>query len=152
MIKHYKVEYVYRNLHMMSQRYRKSISLKIIQLYSKTLRATWKVLENLHLQHLLSHNYFAKYFSKKKTTQLFHDHVAYDYNREYKNHWSVTTIRMAYIAHPYNPRSLSTCDLKMMVLVCFVINCDIFQQKSWICKLFCEKSFSCRQAKPFCSI
>ena len=31
---------------MMSQAYRKSISIKIIQLYSKTLRATWQVLEN----------------------------------------------------------------------------------------------------------
>ena len=30
----------------MSQAYRKSISIKIIQLYSKTLRATWQVLEN----------------------------------------------------------------------------------------------------------
>ena len=31
---------------MMSQAYRKSISMKIIQLYSKNLRATWQVLEN----------------------------------------------------------------------------------------------------------
>ena len=31
---------------MMSQAYKKSISMKIIQLYSKTLRATWQVLEN----------------------------------------------------------------------------------------------------------
>ena len=31
---------------MMSQAYRKSISMKIIQLYSKTLRATWQVLKN----------------------------------------------------------------------------------------------------------
>ena len=31
---------------MMSQAYRKSISMIIIQLYSKTLCATWKVLEN----------------------------------------------------------------------------------------------------------
>ena len=30
----------------MSQAYMKSISMKIIQLYSKTLRATWQVLEN----------------------------------------------------------------------------------------------------------
>ena len=30
---------------MMSQAYRKSISMKIVQLYSKTLRATWQVLE-----------------------------------------------------------------------------------------------------------
>ena len=31
---------------MMSQAYRKSISMKIVQLYSKTLRAIWQVLEN----------------------------------------------------------------------------------------------------------
>ena len=31
---------------MMSQAYRKSISMKIIQLYSNTLRAIWQVLEN----------------------------------------------------------------------------------------------------------
>ena len=31
---------------MMSQAYRKSISMKIIQLYRKTSRATWQVLEN----------------------------------------------------------------------------------------------------------
>ena len=31
---------------MMSQAYRKSISMIVIQLYSKTLCATWKVLEN----------------------------------------------------------------------------------------------------------
>ena len=31
---------------MMSQAYRRSISMKIIHLYSKTLRATWQVLEN----------------------------------------------------------------------------------------------------------
>ena len=31
---------------MMSQAYRKLISMKLIQLYSKTLRATWQVLEN----------------------------------------------------------------------------------------------------------
>ena len=30
----------------MSQAYRKSILMKIIQLYSKTLRATWQVIEN----------------------------------------------------------------------------------------------------------
>ena len=30
----------------MSQAYRKAIAMKIIQLYSKTLRATWQVLEN----------------------------------------------------------------------------------------------------------
>ena len=30
----------------MSQAYRKSISMKIIQLYSKNLRATWQVLKN----------------------------------------------------------------------------------------------------------
>ena len=36
----------YKNSYMMSQAYKKSISMKIIQLYSKTLRATWQVLKN----------------------------------------------------------------------------------------------------------
>ena len=36
--------FFYKNSCMMSQEYRKSISMKIIKLYSKTLRATWQVL------------------------------------------------------------------------------------------------------------
>ena len=49
-------------------------------------------LESLHLQHLLSHNSLAECFTKKKNKQNFHDHAAYDYSREYKSRWSVTTI------------------------------------------------------------
>ena len=88
---------------MISQAYKKSISIIIIQLYSKTLSATWKVLENkkihvelesLPLQHLLSHNSIAERFTKKKRKQYCHDHAAYDYNRQYTSRWSVTTLRM----------------------------------------------------------
>ena len=58
---------------------------------------------HVELEHLLSHNSLAKCFTKKKNEQHFHDHAAYDYSREYNSHWSVTTIRMAYVAHPYTP-------------------------------------------------
>ena len=78
-------------------------------------------LESLHLQHLVSHNSLAEYFTKKKNKEHIHDHAAYDYSREYKSHLYVTTICMAYVAQPYNPRSLNACilsgDLKMMVSV-----------------------------------
>ena len=57
----------------------------------------------------LFHNSLAECFTKKKNKQHFHDHAAYDYSREYKSRWSVTTIRMAYVAHLYNPGSLNTC-------------------------------------------
>ena len=40
------MEYFYEKYYMMSQACRKTISTTIIQLYSKTLRATWKVLKN----------------------------------------------------------------------------------------------------------
>ena len=60
-------------------------------------------LESLHLQHLFSHNSIAECFTKKKKKQHFHEHAAYDYSRDYKSCWSVTTIRMAYVAHPCKP-------------------------------------------------
>ena len=52
-------------------------------------------------------------YSGRRDGRHFHGHAAYDYNREYKSRWSVTTIRMAYVARPYNPRSLNTCLLKV---------------------------------------
>ena len=83
----------------------------IIQLYSKTFtchmesarkRKMHVELESLHMQHLLCHNAPAECFTKKKNKQDFHDHAAYNYSREYKSRWSVTTICMAYVANPHN--------------------------------------------------
>ena len=97
---------------MMSQACRKSISTITIQLYSKTLRATWKKarkrkmhveLESVHLQYLLSLISLGECFAKKKSEQHFHDHVVNDYSREYKSRWSVKTIRMAFVGYPHNP-------------------------------------------------
>ena len=70
-------------IYMMLQAYRKSISMKIIQLYSKTLRARKR--KSIHLQPLLSYNSLAECFAKKKIKQYFHDHADYDYSREYKS-------------------------------------------------------------------
>ena len=96
---------------MMSQAYRKSISVIIIQLYSKIYVPHGKCSKtqnacgarnSIHLQHLLSHNSLAECFTKKKNKQHFHDHhdhAAYDCSREYmyKRRLSITTIRMAYM-------------------------------------------------------
>ena len=137
----------------MSQAYSTSISMIIIQLYSKILRATWKVLEKAKCTwslkvficiicypaiHLLSVSL------KRKNKQHFHNHAAYDYSREYKRRWCVKTLHMTYVADLHNP--------PMRFSFFVIILCDIYQQKSWICKHFCEKSFSCRQPTPFCSI
>ena len=116
---------------MMSQAYRKSISMIIIQLFSKTLRATWKVLENAKCTwsskvFICSISYLTiRLLRVKKNTRHFHDHATYDYSRENKSRWSVTTIRIAYVADPHNPGSLKTCikifgDMNMMISVVFL--------------------------------
>ena len=151
----------------MSQAYSTSISMIIIQLYSKILRATWKVLEKAKCTwslkvficiicypaiHLLSVSL------KRKNKQHFHNHAAYDYSREYKRRWCVKTLHMTYVADLHNPPIINTCIRNVWRPVndgfsfFVIILCDIYQQKSWICKHFCEKSFSCRQPTPFCSI
>ena len=108
----------------MSQARSKSISTIIIQLYSKPLRATWKVLENAKCTwsskvficsicyltiHLLNVSL------KRKNKQHFHDHAANDYSRECKCRWSVKTIRMAYVAHPHKPSIIKNMHPKCLV-------------------------------------
>ena len=140
--------------------------MKIIQLYSKTLRATWQVLENAKYTwssrvcicnicyltiHLLSVSL------KRKTNTIFtimrrmttaEGTRADGPLKQYvwlTLHIHITTCHCLHASEMFG-------DLQMMISVCFVMNCDIFQQKSWICKHFCEKWFSCRQPTPFCSL
>ena len=99
---------------MIPQACRKLISMIIIQLYSKTLHATLKVLENIKcmwtskvficsLCYLTIH--LLNVSLKRKTNNIF----TMMRQREYKSRWSVKTICMAYGAHPHNTRSLNTC-------------------------------------------
>ena len=114
-------------------------------------------LESIHLQHLLSHNSLAECFTKKKNRQHFHDHAANYYNREYKSRCPLKQNVWLTLHIHINPRSLNTCIRNVWRSAnhdfsLFRHDCDICQQKSWICEHFCEKWFSCRQSKPFCRI
>ena len=151
---------------MMSQAYRKSISMKIIQLYSKTLRATWQVLENANctwssrvcicsICYLTIH--LPSVSLKRKTNNILtimrrmataEGTRADGPLKQYV--WLTWHIHIT-------TRSLHTCIRNVWRpanedSVCFIMNCDICRLKSWICKHFCEKWFSCLQPTPFCSI
>ena len=130
----------------------------IIQVYSKIPRATWKVLKNSKctwssrdyicsnfypITHLLNPSLKRK---KKQTTFPRHP-TEYNYSRESKSREYATAIRIDYVVR-IGHRSLNAAfrtptempgNLKMMSSVGFIVNCDICQQETGICKHFRKK-------------
>ena len=151
---------------MMSQAYRKSISMITIQLNSKTLRATWQVLENAKCTwssktFICSICYLTIYLLsvsiKRKTNNIFtimrrmttaEITSADGALKQYV--WLTFHIHIA-------PRSLNTCIQNVWRPA--NDNFSLFRHELRHLpaeildfKTFCVKWFSCRQPTPFCSI
>ena len=92
-----------------------------------------------------------------KNRQHFHHRTAYYQSREqeplvcYSN-----TYRLRCPSVQATDRSMPASempgDLKMISLVWFIVNCDICQQETGICKLSREKRLTCRISVPWHSI
>ena len=159
---------MFLNLYMEPPALQYSIAVIIIRVFSETLRAKQEVIKTAKCTWssrdcIRSNFYLTKHLLnvslKRKNRQHSHHHVAYDNirERESKCRWLLVYVSLMLpvwwnFSHHWMPASKMLGNLQRTNSVLFVVNCNICQQETEICKPSWDKWLICRIPAPCCNM